>query len=291
MKYRVIHRTSYEYSEPVTVSQHAARLQPALSSQQAVPEFALDVFPQAERMTQRRDYFGNSLAVFSVRERHTRLEVTARSLVEVRSSTSPALMLSPVWSEVAQRFRDPVNPRDAAVYEFRLDSPLIALSAQMAEWTRQSFGFSTPLLSGVRDLMGRLYDEFAFDPQATEVATPLEEVWEKRRGVCQDFAHIGIACLRSLGIPARYVSGYIRTIPPPGQERLAGADASHAWLSVFCPVHGWVDFDPTNDLIVGEDHLRVAVGRDYSDVSPLSGVLTGGGKHTVHVEVDVVPVE
>lgn len=137
--------------------------------------------------------------------------------------------------------------------------------------------------------MTRLFTEFTFDSEATEVATPLEEVWKNRRGVCQDFAHIAIACLRSLGLPARYVSGYLRTIPPPGQERLQGADASHAWISTYCPVNGWTDFDPTNNLRPSDSHVRVAVGRDYADVSPLIGVLSGGGSHIVRVEVDAVP--
>ena len=139
--------------------------------------------------------------------------------------------------------------------------------------------------------MERLHAEFEFDPVATEVATPLEEVWKSRRGVCQDFAHVAIACLRSLGLPARYVSGYLRTIPPKGQPRMQGADASHAWFSAYCPVNGWVDFDPTNNLMPSDGHIVVAVGRDYSDVSPLCGILTGGGEHSLSVAVDVVPVE
>ena len=159
----------------------------------------------------------------------------------------------------------------------------------VAEWSRISFPKTATLLSGTSDLMARLFSEFTFDSEATEVATPLEDVWKNRRGVCQDFAHIAIACLRSLGLPARYVSGYLRTIPPPGQERLQGADASHAWISTYCPVHGWTDFDPTNNLMPSDSHVRVAVGRDYSDVSPLIGVLSGGGSHIVRVEVDVVP--
>jgi transglutaminase-like putative cysteine protease len=289
MKYRIIHRTVYDYSEPVTVSHHAARLQPSEGGGQSVTEFGLEIRPRPERLTQRLDYFGNALAVFSIREQHPSLEVTATSCVEVRCPVSLAIALSPPCGEVARRFRDPVQPRDASAYEFVMESPLIRLNSAMGKWAQRSFGPQTPLLSGVSELMGRIYEGFTFDPEATDVATPLEEVWERRRGVCQDFAHVAIACLRSVGIPARYVSGYLRTIPPPGKERLQGADASHAWISVHCPINGWVDFDPTNDLLVGEDHLRVAIGRDFSDVSPLSGVLTGGGNHVVRVGVDVIP--
>jgi transglutaminase-like putative cysteine protease len=168
---------------------------------------------------------------------------------------------------------------------------LLRVAPEFADWAICSFNESTPLLSGVANLMERLFLEFDFDPVATDVATPVEAVWKERRGVCQDFAHVALACLRSLGLPARYVSGYLRTIPPPGQARMQGADASHAWFSVFCPVNGWVDFDPTNNLLPGDGHVTVAVGRDYSDVSPLCGILTGGGEHTVSVAVDVIPVE
>jgi transglutaminase-like putative cysteine protease len=147
-----------------------------------------------------------------------------------------------------------------------------------------------PLLVGARHLTQRIFREFAYDREATDVATPLLEAWKHKRGVCQDFAHVGIACLRSLGLPARYVSGYIRTVAPAGKARLVGADASHAWFSVYCPHTGWVDFDPTNDLLPGDEHVTVAVGRDFSDVSPLSGILTGGGDHEVVVSVDVEPL-
>lgn len=167
---------------------------------------------------------------------------------------------------------------------------MIRLSRVLADIARPCFPENAPLLVGVSNLMRFIYEEFEFDPVATEVATPLEEVCEKRKGVCQDFAHVALGCLRSLGLPARYVSGYLRTIPPPGKPRLEGADASHAWFSAFCPVNGWVDFDPTNNLIPSDEHLIVAVGRDYSDVSPLSGILTGGGEHTVSVAVDVLPL-
>jgi transglutaminase-like putative cysteine protease len=166
----------------------------------------------------------------------------------------------------------------------------VRASFDLADYAKESFPKEKPVLAGARDLNTRIFRDFKFDSKATTVATPLEEVWEKRRGVCQDFAHLGIACLRSLGLPARYVSGYLRTHPPAGQPRLVGADASHAWFAIFCPGHGWVDFDPTNNVQPADEHITVAYGRDFGDVSPVAGILTGGGKHDVKVSVDVEPI-
>lgn len=290
MEYQLIHKTVYHYSEPVTVSQHAARLEPLHDSRQSAKGFTLRIEPSPDVVTTRTDYFGNRTTVFGIRELHKELVVESSSRVTVSGVTPPVPGLSPVWKEVAALFRDPVSPQNTGPYEFCLDSPLVRLAPVFAQWARDSFGGNTPLLAGVADLMGRLYREFEFDAVATDVATPLEEVWEERRGVCQDFAHVALACLRSLGLPARYVSGYLRTVPPPGQQRMQGADASHAWFAVFCPVNGWVDFDPTNNVMPCDGHITVAVGRDYSDVSPLCGILTGGGEHTVSVAVDVIPL-
>ena len=168
---------------------------------------------------------------------------------------------------------------------------MLRASPELAEYARSSFPAETPLLMGALDLNRRIFRDFKYDPVATNVATPLEEVWHNRRGVCQDFAHLAITCLRSLGLPARYVSGYLRTRPPEGKPRLIGVDASHAWFSVFCPSIGWVDLDPTNNVQPDEEHITVAYGRDFSDVSPVSGVITGGGRHEVRVSVDVAPME
>ena len=290
MEYELIHKTEYSYAEPVTVSQHAARLEPVVEGRQRVSDFSLSIQPKPAAVSSRLDYFGNKVTVFGIRELHRALVVEARSRVVVHPLTPPVPSLSPPWTQMSARFRDPVSPQDAGIYEFCMDSPMVQISAEFAQWAGQCFGASTQLLTGVGLLMERLHAEFEFDPVATEVATPLEEVWKTRRGVCQDFAHVAIACLRSLGLPARYVSGYLRTIPPEGQQRMQGADASHAWFSAFCPVNGWVDFDPTNNLMPSDGHIVVAVGRDYSDVSPLCGILTGGGEHTLSVAVDVVPI-
>ncbi len=290
MDYRITHRTVYEYSEAVTVSHHAARLLPMSSETQRVSGSSLNIFPQAAVRKESRDYFGNAVCSFAIQEIHRRFEVVARSDVTVNVATTPVLTLSPAWEEVVGSFRDPVSPSDVVPYEFCMESPHIRLLPEYAEYARKSFPPGTPLLVGARDIMRRIHADFRYDSVATTVATPIEEVWEHRGGVCQDFAHVAIACLRSFGLPARYVSGYLRTHPAPGRARLVGADASHAWFSVFCLVNGWVDFDPTNAIIPSDEHITVAVGRDFNDVSPLSGILTGGGEHKVRVSVDVEPL-
>jgi transglutaminase-like putative cysteine protease len=289
MTYEVIHRTTYDYSELVTISHHAARMKPKPLPNQQRHAFVLEIEPEPTLRKMRSDYFGNRVCFFSIQEVHQRLEITARSRVTVTATTPPVPSLSPAWENVAKLFSDPVSPEVVAPYQFAFDSPLVQSSPSLAEYARPSFPAGVPLLLGALSLTSRIHKEFKYDPVATTIATPLAEVMEKRCGVCQDFAHVAIACLRSLGLPARYVSGYLRTHVPPGREKLAGADASHAWFSLYCPSVGWVDFDPTNNLMPGEEHITVAYGRDFDDVSPLSGILTGGGHHEVQVAVDVAP--
>ncbi len=283
----IVHRTIYEYSEPVTVSQHAARVEPRALPSQVLEDFSLRIDPPPALRKARVDYFGNRVCFFSIQELHARLEIVARAQVTVAAATPPVLSLSPPWHKVAGLFSDPVSPEVVEPYEFIFDSPLIRVSPALADYARASFTADTPLLASVLDLNRRIHADFKYDRIATTVATPLEEVLEKRRGVCQDFAHLAIASLRSLGLAARYVSGYLRTVPAEGQAALTGADASHAWFSVYCPDLGWVDFDPTNNLVPGTDHITLAYGRDFGDVSPVSGILTGGGKHKVSAGVTV----
>ena len=290
MEYRITHRTVYDYSAAVSVSHHAARLLPMQGDTQQVSRSSLTITPEPALRKESRDYFGNAVCSFAIQEIHRRFEVVARSQVAVNAATAPALALSPVWEKVAACFRDPVSPADVAPYEFCMESPHVRLMPDFADFARQSFPPGTPLLVGAQDVMRGIHRDFRYDSVATTIATPIEEVWEKRHGVCQDFAHMAIACLRSLGLAARYVSGYLRTYPAAGKPRLVGADASHAWFAVYCPVNGWVDFDPTNDVLPSIEHITVAVGRDFSDVSPLSGILTGGGEHKVRVSVDVEPL-
>jgi transglutaminase-like putative cysteine protease len=291
MDYRITHRTLYDYTEGVTVSHHAARLTPVTGATQRVSRVSLSISPVPSVRKDSRDYFGNHVCFFAIQEIHRHLEVVVNSYVTVDTATVPVLTLSPAWEEVAACFRDPVSPADVAPYEFCLDSPLVRSTPEYAAYARESFTAGAPLLVGARDLMRRIREDFRYDSVATTTSTPLDEVWRKRHGVCQDFAHMGIACIRSLGLPARYVSGYLRTYPAEGKPRMVGADASHAWFSVYCPGTGWVDLDPTNDLIPTDEHITVAIGRDFSDVSPLSGILTGGGEHEVRVSVDVEPYD
>ncbi|MGD0410253.1 MAG: transglutaminase family protein [Verrucomicrobiota bacterium] len=291
MNYRILHRTVYDYSEPVTVSHHAARLKPRLTGAQPRADFALEITPAPAVRTMRTDYFGNQVCFFSVQQIHRRLEITAASRVSVSRVPPPAPGLSPEWKKVAAMFREKAAGETAGPHQFRFDSPLLRATPELAAYALASFGSDTPLLAGAQDLNRRIFTDFKYDPAATTAATPLEEAWRNRRGVCQDFAHLAIACLRSLGLPARYVSGYLRTRPAPGQARWTGADASHAWFSVFCPGLGWVDFDPTNNLLPEEGHITVAYGRDFSDVSPVSGILVGGGSHAIQVAVEVREIE
>jgi transglutaminase-like putative cysteine protease len=288
MTYEIVHRTSYEYSAPVTISHHAARMEPKPSATQQSHDFSLHIDPEPPVRKVRTDYFGNRVCFFSVQELHDHLNVTACSRVTVRATTPPAPALSPAWDVVADTFRDPVSPEVVEPYEFVFGSPLLECSPKLADYALESFSPGVPLLVGALHLTRRIFTDFKYDPTATTVATPLAEVIEKRCGVCQDFAHLAIASLRSLGLAARYVSGYLRTHPAPGKTKLVGADATHAWFSLYCPSVGWVDFDPTNNVMTGEDHITVAYGRDFGDVSPLSGILTGGGEHTVAVAVDVI---
>jgi transglutaminase-like putative cysteine protease len=286
MTFNVIHRTTYGYSAPVTVSQHAARVQPRELRNQFLENFSLRIEPEPAVRKTRTDYFGNRICFFSIQEVHRRLEIVAECRVTVVPTTPPVLSLSPGWEQAARLFSDPVSPEVVEPYEFVFDSPLLRASPALADYARQSFTPESPLLVSALDFNRRIHADFKYDKVATTVATPLEEVLKTRRGVCQDFAHFAIACLRSLGLAARYVSGYLRT-ESPGKPAPIGADASHAWFSVFCPGLGWTDFDPTNNVMPQDAHLTLAYGRDFNDVSPVSGIITGGGKHEVKAGVTV----
>jgi transglutaminase-like putative cysteine protease len=290
MNYHITHRTLYEYTAPVSVSHHVARLEPLATATQSRESFSLQIFPAPALRKARTDYFGNQLCFFAIQEIHSRLEIITSSRVSVRAEKPVRNESAAPWESVAEMFRDPVSPEVVEPYQFVFDSPQVRASLALSDYARESFAEGTPLIAGARSLTQRIFKDFKFDPKATTVATPLEEVWETRRGVCQDFAHLGIACLRSLGLPARYVSGYLRTRSPEGTPRLVGADASHAWFAIFSPGTGWVDFDPTNNIQPAGEHITVAYGRDFGDVSPVAGILTGGGRHIVKVAVDVEQV-
>jgi transglutaminase-like putative cysteine protease len=286
-RYRIQHVTTYRYSEPVTVSHNVLHLAPITTPRQTVFSCECVVEPQPSVFHQRTDYFGNQVHSFTVQEQHTLLRVTVTSEVEVNPAHSYETVASENWESVRALLNNPTH--DAALFasEFRHESRLISLKQQYAEYAAPSFTAGRPIMDAVLDLTKRIHRDFIYDSDATSVHTTVDEVFIKRRGVCQDFAHVGIACLRSLGLAARYVSGYLETEPPPGQEKLIGVDASHAWLSIWCSTMGWIACDPTNACLVGDRHVIVAVGRDFDDVSPTKGVILGGGQSHVSAVVDV----
>jgi len=288
--YRVRHRTTYDYEDPVSVSHHVVRLTPRSLPGQMCWESYVSIQPAPPVTCTHIDYFGNTLTSFTLQEQHERLIVESQSDLEVQAIAPPDFSASPVWETVRDGLAGDVGDQALDAYQFIFDSQRVRSSPELAGYARESFPEGRPLLAAVLDLMRRIHQDFRFDKKATEVATPVQTFFEKRRGVCQDFAHLQIACMRSLGLPARYVSGYLRTLPPPGRPRLVGADASHAWCAAWCPGAGWVDFDPTNNCIPSDGHITLAWGRDYSDVSPIYGVLLGGARHKLRVEVDVLPV-
>lgn len=287
MKLRVRHRTRYLYNEPVSTSHHEARLEPRDGDNQRTLSHELSISPVPSTRRARLDYFGNRAVHFGLREPHESLEIVATSVVDRSAGSVPLLEATPSWNAVASRLRTDHRRDVLDALGFALDSPYAAASDGARAYALPSFPEGRSLLAGVRDLTRRIHEDFAYDPEATEVSTPVATVLAERRGVCQDFAHLQIACLRSLGLAARYVSGYLRTLPAPGKPRLVGADASHAWLATFVPDWGWVDFDPTNDMIPGDEHITVATGRDFGDATPVKGVILGGGRHAVDVAVDV----
>jgi len=291
MKYTISHRTTYVYSSTVHQSHHLLHLSPRDVGHQAVSRHRISTNPTPEQRYDGVDFFGNPYSILILDQDHTQLVVDARTEVTVSNSATPIdLDVTSDWQAVALGKTGPNLAPDKEVRQYIASSRHGRHLAPLAEFARPSFPAGRPLLVGANDLMKRIFKEFAFDAFATDVSTPVETVLQAKRGVCQDFAHLMIAALRSLNLPARYVSGYILTHPPEGQERLQGADASHAWVSVWAPETGWVDFDPTNNVIPHGEHITIAHGRDYDDVCPISGVLLGGGQHRVEVAVDVVPV-
>jgi transglutaminase-like putative cysteine protease len=289
--YRVRHRTTYDYEDPVSVSHHVVRLTPRNLPKQTCWGSDVFILPTPPVTSAHFDYFGNTLTFFTLHENHDCLVVEATSDLEVNAMAPPDFAASPPWETVRESVAEDSSDEVLHAYQFVFDTRRVRSSPELADYARESFPAGRPLLAAVLDLTRRIHQDFRFDKNATEVATPVQTFFEKRRGVCQDFAHLQIGCLRSLGLPARYVSGYLRTMPPPGRARLVGADASHAWCSAWCPVTGWVDFDPTNNCVPSDGHITVAWGRDYGDVSPIYGVLLGGAHHKLQVEVDVMPVE
>ncbi|MDP2904261.1 MAG: transglutaminase family protein [Methylovulum sp.] len=312
MKYRITHTTVYNYSQAVGLCQNEARLQPRDFWRQCCESSHFEITPTPMDFYGFIDFFGNRVTYFAIQQPHKQLVVTAISEVTVFPRHDTADLSEQLsWEQVRDRLQDtpdqlhnPLQSQsqsqgqiqdsgleilDARYYV--LDSPMVTASQALADYAQASFQPNRLLLDVVRDLMQRIYTDFTYDPMFTTIATPLSDVLSHRRGVCQDFAHLAIGCLRSFGLAARYISGYVETQPEPGQQRLVGADASHAWFAVYLPGSGWLDFDPTNNKLPYDQHITLAWGRDYADVTPLKGIAFGGGQHTLSVSVDVLRLE
>ena len=283
------HVTRYSYGATVELTNGVLRLMPITGAGQTLEQFALITEPPCLPPTERVDAFGNRVESLRIEKPHRELSITAVSRVRVERAALPEQ--SPAWEDVAEEALtvDSLAPDCPAIALY--PSRRISLFNQATAYARESFSDRRQILDAATELSRRIRDDFVYDPEATEVTTPPQEVFKIRRGVCQDFAHVMIAALRGLALPALYVSGYIRTVPPPGKERLAGADASHAWVSLWCgSAIGWKDFDPTNAMPVRNDHIAVARGRDYSDASPIKSMVLSSGSHRLDVHVDVIPV-
>lgn len=290
MRYRISHTTKYAYSAAVPLCQNKAHLAPRESSQQRLLEYSLLVLPEPSEVSCDVDFFGNRVEYFAIHQAHHGLTVQATSVVELDRSAAGERSGGEAWETVAAALQSLRDDASLEANRYRFPSDLVRTGNKFAALAAESFYPGRGIVEASIDLMHRIHREFEYTPGATSVSTPVEESLRQKAGVCQDFAHVAIAAVRSLGLAARYVSGYLRTAPPPGKPRLVGADASHAWCSVFCGEAGWIDLDPTNDVVPANDHVTVALGRDYADVCPIQGVFIGGGEHTMSVAVDVEPI-
>jgi transglutaminase-like putative cysteine protease len=289
--YDISHITTYAHLTPVASMRCTMHLLPRNDCGQSVIASSVDIMPAPRVMRERLDFFGNRVIEAHVARPHRDLDITLRARVRVARPPAPAAALTPAWEATRKAALSVASLASRAPAHWIFPSRFAPLCEPVTDYARTSFPAGRTVLEGALDLTRRMHADFTYDPEATHVRTPLSEAFEKRGGVCQDFAHIMIAGLRGLGLPAGYVSGYLRTIPAPGQPHLEGADASHAWTSVWCGAEfGWIDLDPTNALLVENEHIVTAVGRDYADVAPVSGVVLGGGRQDLDVRVDVTPV-
>ncbi len=293
IRYHVRHDTLYRYDQPVGESHQLLRLLPRTLAWQESIAHSVEVCPEPSRAKNFVDPFGNRVRALHFEADHDELSIRSEVWIDLMSRPMPDMAASPPWDTVRESLRykagHSISREMLEAATFRYESTYIRLKRDFADYARASFPPGTPLLVGVEALMRRIFAEFKFEPGATDVSTPVTTVFTSRRGVCQDFAHFMISCLRSLGLPARYVSGYLLTRPAAGKKRLIGADATHAWVSVFCPGTGWVDFDPTNALLPDLEHITIGWGRDFGDISPVRGVIIGGGGHEPEIAVTVVP--
>lgn len=290
MIYDITHLTSYAYGDPVDLAHHLLHLTPRALAHQSILDCEIVTAPPAARNVASLDHFGNVATVLVMDEPHKDFAVRARARVEITAPVVPGPEATQPFETVREALALGADPQAIEASEFIHASPFVALGPEIAAYARASFPPGTPILAGAIDLTRRIHHDFAYTPGTTAISTPVVEVLADRRGVCQDFAHVEIAALRVLGLAARYVSGYIRTYPRPGARAWRGADASHAWVQVWCGADGWIDVDPTNDMIIRDEHITLAIGRDFGDVSPVRGVILGGGRQSLSVAVTVTPL-
>jgi transglutaminase-like putative cysteine protease len=288
MEYEINHTTKYKYNNSVSLCHNIAKLMVRNTPTQVCKNTSIEITPQPDVLQEYEDFFGNKVMYFAIQQEHEHLTVTVKSLIQkiAEQSTMLNFFATPGWELVKTLVLEPGEDNyNARQYIF--ETPITAANDEIAAYAMQSFTAGRPILEAANDLMYRIYSDFEFNPRFTTVATPLTEVIKYRKGVCQDFAHLAIACVRSMGLPVRYVSGYLETEAPQGKVKLTGVDASHAWFSMYVPQLGWVDFDPTNNIIPGMRHITIGWGRDYADISPLKGVILSSGQHQLQVLVDV----
>jgi len=288
--YSLTHTTTYRYPVSVPLSHHLLALRPRNLANQVCEFHELEITPEPVSLESHLDYYGNHCAFLTVEGAHNELLVSAKSRIALSMPFVPDPGETPSWENARSQVLTDRSERGLEALEFSFDSPLIPTTAPLAEFASESFHPGRPIMEAAIELNARIFEEFTFDPAATDVSTPVSEVFENRRGVCQDFAHLLIGCLRAVGVPARYVSGYLETDPPPNSPKLIGSDASHAWVSFWCPGVGWIDLDPTNNCIPSMRHVIVGWGRDYGDVCPLRGIIHGSGSHELIVGVDLAAI-
>lgn len=290
MRYKVRHATTYEYTQSMRQAHHTVHLEPRVLPGQLVSGYKMEITPAPAVQAEHVDFFGNPTTYFAIQERHRTLTLETEMEVEVAAKPAIALDRTPAWEDLRDRLRQGGDEAAIRASTYAYPSTLVPYLPELGAYAAKSFAPGRPIGEAAFDLTRRIFKDFEFDPTTTEISTPLAQVLEQRSGVCQDFAHLQTGCLRALGLAARYVSGYIRTVPPPGRERLVGADASHAWLSAWCGDDLWLDLDPTNDCLGSSDFITLAWGRDYDDVTPVRGVMFGHGDQILEVEVDVEPI-
>jgi transglutaminase-like putative cysteine protease len=288
LEYQITHITEYEYFQPIAICHNIAKLLVRNTSDQRSIKTNINISPQPDRISEYIDFFGNKVLYFAIQQEHKKLTVSIQSIIEknISNPIQANLYSDLAWNQIPSQLLD-LTPEHIEALQFIAETDFTKTSTEIHDYALKSFSNDKSFFEASKDLMQRIYNDFEFKPGATNVSTPLIEVMKERKGVCQDFAHLAIACVRSVGLPARYVSGYIETEAPAGKEKLFGVDASHAWFSIYIPNTGWIDFDPTNNIIPGQQHITIGWGRDYSDITPLKGIILSSGKHKLSVSVDV----